>query len=642
MNKDLQKRYDEFQSQAVLNITRDFREKRSGRFLLVVPTGGGKTFTAVRAVCALFEQGTLSVGSDKVLWVAHRDELIEQSKATFLKWIDAHRLQLRLDEDINVESIADGVKTIASDSSVKLVVIDEAHHAAAPSYQPFFSRRDVGVLGLTATPSRHDGNPLDFERESYSIGFPDLVKRGIILRPTIHKIKGENIDINDLNNNVELNKLNTEGRNRKIIDELVANQAIYKKAVVYVGTKEHARALCQQMKTTELANLYESISYVVGDENSRGLDRKSFFEVERKTRRSIIVNVQVLTEGYDDPTINTVVMAAPSRSKLYYMQALGRALRHDPSDDTKIAYVLEVDDNLPNIRYRIDNRWLYSDISDAVEPAVIDAEYRCMDSLNVALTSLFDKYSVPPGDRTMPQYNERDRYSVLLFKQYHTADSYRHRAILINNENRTRVVNAFNYLSERAAHYVSHSHSAAAAFSALRNATNTEPFPGIDDRAVFDAITNAAMLTIPFRDNPAFVADGAPWITFCSFQLKIEEETLPDSLLNFIEGMVNAKEVKERVERNDFSDTDVLLRMPLPLALCFGLFVTSETATSLESIRADISKIKQTGGGDQLDALSAMRESTVFPLEMKYFNSMALIVRDELDYQYPMRRLSNV
>ena len=71
---DVAMRYDEFQREAVDNLINDFDENRAGRYLLVIPTGGGKTFTAVKAVNELFEKQVLDPTSDRVLWTAHRTE----------------------------------------------------------------------------------------------------------------------------------------------------------------------------------------------------------------------------------------------------------------------------------------------------------------------------------------------------------------------------------------------------------------------------------------------------------------------------------------------------------------------------------------------------------------------------------------
>lgn len=63
-----------------------------------------------------------------------------------------------------------------------------------------FDRPGLGILGLTATPSRHDGQPLQFTRESYSIGFPDLVSMGVLLRPNVIQVDGGTYDISDIGN----------------------------------------------------------------------------------------------------------------------------------------------------------------------------------------------------------------------------------------------------------------------------------------------------------------------------------------------------------------------------------------------------------------------------------------------------------
>ena len=69
-----------FQDDAVNTTASAFASKNDGRYLAVIPTGGGKTRCAVRIVNKLFDEGVLNPGSDKVLWVAHRIELINQAK----------------------------------------------------------------------------------------------------------------------------------------------------------------------------------------------------------------------------------------------------------------------------------------------------------------------------------------------------------------------------------------------------------------------------------------------------------------------------------------------------------------------------------------------------------------------------------
>ena len=642
LSSDVTQRYDEFQSRAVRNVVGDFQSEPNGRFLLVIPTGGGKTYTAVKSVCELFERGILSKETDSVLWVAHRIELVEQASTTFERWFEDHQVDLKLGESILVQMIDAGTKTLSSNSSIKLVVIDEAHHAAAKTYLPLFSKKDVGVLGLTATPSRHDGLPLEFQRESFSIGFPDLVKMGVILRPTIRTIDGIESDLTDMSSSDQLNKLDDEIRNQRIIDGILENVDDYRKVVVFVGTKEHVLSLHRQMLDSKLTDHYPSITYVTGEKNSRGVDRADYVEAEKLEERSIIVNVQVLTEGYDDPSINTVVMATPSKSKLYYMQALGRAIRHQPGHDDKKAYVLEVEDQLPNIRYRINNRWLFSDISDALEPAVIDRTYRDEDDFIDELRQLAADFYIPDGFLEDIRFDDAHRYSVLLFKKYVAENTFHHEALLLTNENRTRVSNAFNYISERAQTYINKRYGAVSVFETLRNNIDPTPFEHVGDRVVFDAVTNAAKLIALGEDAPGFVkegaADNAAWITFCAFQQHTLENEIEDDLLEFIRDMINREDVLRRLELRDYGDTDCLIKLPLPLCGYHGLFVSTSTQQVLERIVSDLMCIGSAGSVDQYKEVSELEASSVLPIEMKYFRSLVLIARDGLKFFYRLER----
>ena len=125
----------------------------------------------------------------------------------------------------------------------------------------------------------------------------------------------------------QMEELNNDPRNQKIIAEIKNNSDDYKKIIIYAGTIKHARNLCNLLKAAGLEEFYDSISYIDGKANSRSQDNEAFFKQEKTYERSIITNVEVLSEGYDDPRVNTVFMAAPTKSKLFYMQAVGRAIR---------------------------------------------------------------------------------------------------------------------------------------------------------------------------------------------------------------------------------------------------------------------------------------------------------------------------
>jgi superfamily II DNA or RNA helicase len=584
-----QQRYDEFQKDAVNCVFKDFSKKPNGRYLLVIPTGGGKTFTAVKSVNRLFEDGVLDVAKDRVLWTVHREELIQQARETFEKFAKTYPELGCYIGQVDFKMIGAADVHLEATPSVKLVVIDEAHHCAAPSYLPIFARPNIGILGLTATPSRHDGEPLAFDRESYSIGFPDLVKKGIVLKPEVRTVKGGSYDFTDLENDA-LENLNNSERNQKILSELLKHPDDYKKVIVYVGTKSHAKALQVFLDASPLKAKYDSISYITGESNSRNQDRGAFIEQEKKYARAVLVNVAVLAEGYDDPSINTVIMATPCKSKLYYMQAMGRAIRHDPEDPFKKAYCVEVVDELPNIRYRIDNRWLYSDVSDALEPGVIDETYGSAEQFKLRLAELYQKYSVPAEHQKFPKFDVDQRYTMLLFQRYWSTGKYVHFPILITNDNRLRVSNMFNYVSERLSNLKNPQRAVAVdqAFGSSAEGLTGE-LPSISERRYVYEAMKSAMPNVSQELKAPFETDTkTPWVTFVAFHYR--ESDVSQEVLTFIQEMVNKDDILELIKDRSFEPGAHLVRLPLPLCSYFGKIVTSAEFPAIDSL---VQKLRQ-------------------------------------------------
>jgi superfamily II DNA or RNA helicase len=625
-NLSLAERYNSFQAPAVNAVARDFATKLNGRYLLVIPTGGGKTFTAVKSICELYKQETLRAGTDKVLWIAHRTELVSQAQDTFLKCKETIDTPVEI-ADLVFSMVGD-LQSELRDLDYKLVVIDEAHHSAANSYQPAFERTTIGILGLTATPSRHDGKPLEFEKESFSIGFPDLVNKGIIIRPEIIKISGDRYEITTLSDD-DLETLNNDVRNKKILDSIRKNVTQFKKVIIYVGTKNHAKHLFDMLSDSDLSSHYESISYIDGESNSRNQSRDDFIDQEKVFTRSILVNVQVLTEGYDDPAVNTVIMAAPSQSKLYYMQAIGRAIRKDPNDLAKQAFVVELEEELPNIRYRIDNRWLFSDISDALEPQVEDLTYSY--DVNEILPNLYSTHKVPHRWEKTFHSSIDERYSMLLFKQYIDGNTYHSFPVLIDSQTRIGVRHAFNFLSER--------------MSKFRNSVDPEQAFNMagsmgllerrERRLVFDAMANAATLIADDSGCPEWITNGNPWITFVSLNCVLAE--LPSQLLQFCGDMINQDDILNAVRTKSYEAGSQILKLPLPLASSVGKIVTNSEASAVDDAVNKLTAIKTAHAGTDHHAyVDDILGRTIFPIEHAYARSLVTIVREENIYLFSL------
>ena len=635
----IQNRYDEFQRRAVSNLVADFTDHPNGRFLLVIPTGGGKTFTAVKAVNELFETGVLDPSEDKVLWTAHRKELIAQAQSTFERFEESYPGKPSFAESVDFQMIAAASRHLGMNSAVRLVVIDEAHHAALKNvnYSPLFEAQGIGILGLTATPSRHDGAPLEFDRESFSIGFPDLVKLGIVLRPEIRKVEGGTFDIDSLDDEVSLETLNTFERNQQIIEALERHPEDYRKVIIYVGTVKHVKAIFRQLLDSRLAEYYDSIAFVSGAENSRNQERPDFFAQEKGYRRSILVNVMVLSEGYDDPSVNTVVMATPSHSKLYYMQAMGRAIRHDPENPSKTAFCVEVDDTLPNIRYRIDNRWLFSDVSDALEPVVIDRNYENQTTLHDRFRELYEEFEVPNEDRVFPPYHPHDRYTMLLFKRYRGPEQYKHFPLVVTNENRLKVSNVFNFLSERMASFRKRGFVSEAAFKMVGADAFDLFFEARVRRRVYDAMTCAVpaeLLDTPDKLSQA----GHPWLTFVAFHFR--QSSVPETLLSFVADMVNREEITDAIMSCEFPPGAYLIRLPLPLSSSVGKIVTVSEFAAINQIVSRLRALRdEIGSRDHRPEVREFLAESILPIEIAHTDSLILIARDDDEYSYRLQEI---
>ena len=628
----IQGRYDEFQREAVAAIEADFTKNPAGRYALVIPTGGGKTFTAVKSVNRLFETGVLDAEAQTVMWVAHRDLLLRQATETFARFEELYPEQKSFRERVTFVMSTGAGAAYRSDASVGLVVIDEAHHSAANSYLPLFERKDVGVLGLTATPTRHDGAPLEFERETFSIGFPDLVETGVILKPEVTRVEGGRYEIVDLDDTAA-GVFDNEKRNQAITQALLDGRERYNKIVVYVGTVAHVKSLHRLMCDSALSKHYESISYITGDANSRGSDRDSFLMSEKAIRRSIVVNVMVLAEGYDDPSVDTVVMAMPTKSKLVYMQCMGRAVRRDPDNPDKEAHIVELVDDLPNIRYRIDNRWLYADVADVLEPEVIDCWYDSEDTLRSELERTCSEYHVPDDHIPEVTWDRHDRYGMFLFKSYVRDGEYVRFPIVVTRNNRRAVLDWFNYLSCRAPSLRAQGWQQSAVMP-LSLRFDVEELGDAEVHArIVESLLNAAESHV--AEPSASMMAAHPWITYVSFRYR--RTSLPAGLEEFLADVVNRDLLISQVRERAYSRGSRIVKVPQPLSGYVGRIVDEQEAEELTRYVGGLTAVQDAVGEiNQADRVIEYERAAVFPLEQRYMMPMTTIVRESTDYLFEL------
>lgn len=358
-----------YQDTARIECLRALRSGPNKKVGLIIPTGGGKTRTALSIALEVLA----SNDAGKIIWVTHRQNLRAQAHRELQKMLsnanggkipaNAAELLASRFEFIMVSRLPEYLRP---ETPPLLVIVDEAHHAAAPSYEPIFKvPYPVRGLFLTATPIREDGLPIGIDEVAYTITFRELCERGTILRPEFEEFPVEDFDW-------------SPGAIKELAEHVVLRATDdYQKTIVIAPRVERVDEFYQALVTAlaECSNhplSIDDIGYVHSKGNSIGCSSEDFLSIFAGKPRGIIVSAQMLLEGFDDPSVNAVVMTYPSSSRIILMQAAGRCVRYAPGKQK--AYVLQSRND--RIAYHFDNRWLYNEISDFLRPELVEVEYQ--------------------------------------------------------------------------------------------------------------------------------------------------------------------------------------------------------------------------------------------------------------------------
>ncbi len=323
-----------------------------GRQLLVLPTGAGKTMVAAHLPARL--------GWPRTLFVVHREELIWQAVSTFHSvWptvsVGVERgPQTSSGEQVVVASI----QSVAREPRLSRVarqgwgpvVIDEAHHAVAGTYRRLL--RQIGVmeplwsgllLGITATSRRGDGVGLwpVFEEVSYSRTVLEMVEAGYLVPMRGYLVRsgasldGIRLKHGDFDEHQLALAVNTPERN-ELVAAAYTSLAPGRRAAVFCVNVAHALALADDLRRRGVRA--EAVHGLLPMET-----RTTILEAFRRGGLDAVTNVGILTEGYDDPGIDCVVIARPTCSGLLYTQIVGRGVRPAPGkSDCVVIDVLDV------------------------------------------------------------------------------------------------------------------------------------------------------------------------------------------------------------------------------------------------------------------------------------------------------------
>ena len=370
--------------------------------LVVLPTGGGKTYTA-----STWLLKNAIDKKKKILWIAHRQMLLNQAAESFQRFAYAEAMphiseftyrivsgSSNHDRSIDI-SPRDNILILSKDSIGRNLsvldnwlkgenevycVIDEAHHATAKTYRKIIKYVEMRVpnmklLGLTATPFRtakeeegllskifkdgvdESGNVVKGDLGiTYQIGLKELINARILSTP-IFECKyteedyGANLGLDALEHIQRLDVLPEElateiassaARNKLIVDTYVNRAKEYGQTIVFAVNINHAIALNKLFGKAGVKSDYivsDIRDAITGVTISRE-DNERKLQQYRDGKLQVLINVNILTEGVDLPQTKTVFLARPTVSKILMTQMVGRALRGTAAGGTAKAYIV--------------------------------------------------------------------------------------------------------------------------------------------------------------------------------------------------------------------------------------------------------------------------------------------------------------
>lgn len=322
-------------------------ESGTQRPCVVMATGLGKTLIGGLLAQRWVARHRMSA-KQRVLFIAHRTELIEGAAATIRSLVgDSMRVGIVKAErdnctaDIVVASVQ--TLTVGTDGGMRrrnriahvgLVIVDECHHATAPTYRVVldhygcFSECGARSAGLTATLIRSDGAALGdvWQDVVYVKGIAEGVREGYLARP-----RGKRVQVSDLDLS-QVRKVAGDYDKKALGAALEGSMAPQKLAQAY---REHAsdRQGLVFGPTVRVAEIYaealgaEGFKVATVHGKTREDERRGAFQALRDGGLQIVSNCGVATEGTDVPSVSCVVVGRPTKSQGLYTQMVGRGLR---------------------------------------------------------------------------------------------------------------------------------------------------------------------------------------------------------------------------------------------------------------------------------------------------------------------------
>ncbi len=334
----------DYQAEAADRLMEDWREHASS--LIVLPTGCGKT--------VLFAEVIRRMQPRRAMVLAHREELIFQARDKIHRFtgleaeveMGDYRATGLLGMLPSVVVSTVQTQTAGGDGQGRmskflpddfgLLVIDEAHHAVSATYRRcidwYRQNPDLKILGVTATPDRADEEALGqvFDSVAYDYEILDAINDGWLVPVDQQVVEVGSLDFSSCRttagdlNGADLAAVMEAEQNLHGIASPTLDIAGDRRALVFAASVEQAERLAEIFNRSRPG----SAAFVCGKTPKD--ERRKLLGDFKAGAVQFVVNVGVLTEGFDDAGVELVVMARPTKSRALYAQMAGRAIR--PAD----------------------------------------------------------------------------------------------------------------------------------------------------------------------------------------------------------------------------------------------------------------------------------------------------------------------
>lgn len=323
-----------YQDTAIADVRHAFNVENYLRVLFVLPTGGGKT------VCFSYMASRLAAAG-KVVWIiAHRDELLTQiskSLHTFGVDHDVMRGGSRFGwSKVQVCSVQTLVRRMHRVPKPDFIIIDEAHHASARTYQLIIEAfPNVPILGVTATPIRGDGRGMGDHFQKMVIGPTPawLTENGFlspydIYAPEVASMAGIRTSMGDYDKSQVIERMDKPAIYGDVVQHY-RDLAYGKRIIVFCVNLKHVEHTLEAYRAA-------GIPAASLDGNMTPAERAQVNQDFEQHRIWVLVTCEIVNEGYDVPGCDGVQMLRPTQSTGLYLQQAGRALRIADGKDRAI------------------------------------------------------------------------------------------------------------------------------------------------------------------------------------------------------------------------------------------------------------------------------------------------------------------